>query len=232
MTYDNLHIASHTELGDLLVCEGIIRHYAACSAFVTFDTTYPKEARELFSDLKNVRPIEREKDYSKRHPAPAGVDRVIWLGLCCDEREAYGRFLPNSKVCTFDHIRWDREFYRQAGVPFTERWTKSKLPSPSKYPIPCKTQAILVHDEEQHRIEFPFDEEPVRIAPVEGHSAFIWMCAMQRARQIHCIDSSMANLVESMWANGYLNLGTELFFHVDARPTVPATLLAPWRTVL
>jgi hypothetical protein len=232
MIHKHLHLATHTELGDLFVLEGLIRHFAGLSETLTFDTAYPKEAFELFADLQNVRPIERKKDYSKRHAAPADADHVIWFGLHCDERESYGRFLPNTKACTFDHLHWDREFYRQAGVPFTVRWTGSKLPPPSKYPIPCKTNAILVHDEEEHRIDFPFDEEPERISPREGHSALVWMSALQRARQIHCIDSSMANLVESMWANGYLNLGTELFFHVNVRPTVPATLLAPWRTVI
>jgi hypothetical protein len=232
MKYEHLHLATHTELGDLLVTEGIIRHYAAVYQRLSFDTAYYDEAVELFDDLDNVEPLAAEKDYVNRRPVPKDADKVIWFGLLSDVKRQHGIHFPDTKVRTFDHLTWDREFYRMLDVPFMARWLNSNLPAPEGYPDICKSNSILVHQMDDYKIEFNFEDTPEFIGPRDGCTAFAWMKPIMRARQVHCIDSSMVSLIESMNANGYLNPRTELFYHAEVRPSAPPVMLAPWKIVL
>jgi hypothetical protein len=226
MSYIHYHLGTHTELGDLLVLEGLIRHFAFASK-VTFNTQYVADAKELFRNLENAEPIFTKKSYPVRpYNVPREATKVLWLGYFSDEFQKYGRRFPGTGVQTFDSNTWDREFYRQAGVPFKTRWLRSSLPAILGDSTPG--DAVLVHDEPEHRIDLP---NAKRITPLPGKTVFAWMKPLSQAREIHCIDSSILSLVESMWANGYFGPKTEFFFHRSVRPTHPPTLLAPWQIV-
>jgi hypothetical protein len=226
MSNTHYHLGTHTELGDLLVLEGLIRHFSFATK-VTFNTQYVADAKELFHPLKNVEPIFTQKSYPVRpDKVPRGANQVLWLGYFSEEFQKHGRRLPGIGVQTFDPKTWDREFYRQAGVPFITRWRGSRLPG--LYGDSTPEDAILVHDEPEHRIALP---NARRITPLPGKTVFAWMKPLSQAREIHCIDSSILSLVESMWANGYFGPRTEFFFHRSVRPTHPPTLLAPWQIV-
>lgn len=234
MSFGHLHIGTHTELGDLLVCEGLIRHHAAIQQHVSFFTRFPGHARVLFSDLPNVEPIpvDEKPKYTDgvRPPAPK-ADGYLWLGYFCEDRRTFGSRIPATGALTFDHLTWDREFYRQANVPFQCRWRRSRLPHvqrPSNFP---KAAERLIHDLPEFRLDIEVPDPHTRIEPVEGHTLFSWMYAIVQAREIHCVDSSVCNLVESMFGNGYLNPWTDLYFHRGRPNAVAPTLMAPWNIV-
>jgi len=218
---EGLFIHSHTELGDLFVMEGLLRHLAESYKEVRFLTRYAWEARRLFADDKRIVPVSvMVKQYPERHAleAPPGFDSMF-LGFYHEACQGNAFFWGTEG---FRPDFWDREFYRVAGVDFSVCWRKSSLP-PLRVAgsVGIRDGAVLVHDD-----GFPLPVEGRRIIP--RGSIFNWMRPLSRAKEVHCIDSSVLNLVESMWANGYFDCGTELFFYPGARASVPPTMLAPW----
>lgn len=230
--YKTVHLFCHTGLGDMLVMEGLVRHFATFSRRVYVNTEYPEEVRRLYSQVP-VEPLHVGRSYPTRPQIklPEQIDQTIYFGYYSDEFQKLGPRTPGRfESLTFDSHGWDREFYRQANLPFLLRWKNTHLPVPKEeFKLKGATD-ILVHDEHKHRIKIE-DSECVRIRPVPGRSIFEWMWHIAKAREVHCIDSSVMNLVESMWANGYLSSGAKLFYHRDVRPTYGPTLMAPWRIV-
>lgn len=228
MICNNVLLNLHTELGDLFICEGLIRQYAKFSDRVYFTTRYASEARLLFADLDGaVQPVTVERIlYPTRHDVQVDVPvHKLYFGYYHEEFQKHGKLGPDG-LYTFDKVHWDREFYRQAGMSFLSRWSASDLPNPYEFnpPSDVPSGSVLVHDDSR----FPLSGvEGIRIG--KRKTIFDWMLPISKAKEVHCIDSSVLNLVESMWANGYLSGKTRLHYHAAVRKSDPPTLLAPWR---
>lgn len=232
MSYQDFFLHTHTGLGDLFVQEAIIRHYAQIGRNVYFTTEYPAEAERLFAGCSGrVKPIKVERHYPERHKVPSDLQNVTQVGFGFYEKDfqEFGRYYFSKSIHrTFDPQNWDREFYRQAEIPFMLRWTGCRLPTPAAADEELKKQkcVIMVHDDPDYRIQIRVSH--VHIEPGIKKNALDWMPYLQRATEIHCIDSAFLNLVESMNACNYLNPRTKLFFYRAVRKTPPPTLMAPW----
>lgn len=228
MTFTNYHIVTHTELGDLFVLQGLIRHYLQLGrrVFINTQPRYVDTAHLLF-DNEALKVVATEKNYAEPPEPVPGVEKVIFLGYFSEAFQKHRRFWPGTSIKTFDTVSWDREFYRQAELPFLFRWTQCRLPliDPERQ---IKGSGVMIHDDKYHRI----DQNGTRIEPVAGGTIFDWRLSLIRAKEIHCIDSAVLSLVETMWACG--DFGPQrprLFFHKNVRKTHPPTMLAPWEVV-
>lgn len=200
---DKLFVFPHLEMGDALVCNGLCRTLAASGRQIVWlaRATYVFAVRRMFADLPNVQ-VLAALDYEEV--------KQRWLPVCPGALKL-GYFSPpfNDKV-------WDQEFYRQAGVPFENRWTHVKFP-PDLFPAGPRThqEFVLVHHDPSRNMRI--DESrlpaglPYRFITLRP-SFWDWMPEVLSARELHVIDSSFLNLAESLWTLGCLS-GTRLVWH-------------------
>lgn len=229
-----LHVKTHCGLGDLFICEALLRIVSMSYDRVYFNTKPEnlETARLLFAGrCANLIAVPTVTDYKLN--VPDQCPDVLPLGLFSREYCQFGDLYPNGAQ-TFHRHAWDREFYRHAGIPFTQRWQSTwidgmDIPDPIDPGSP-----VLVHEIpgcEIHHKTLRRDRAQF-ILPVAGRTILSWIPAMEQAEEIHCVDSSVINLVESMVGLGMIKANkTELFFH-NTRKSRPPTLLAHWKVIL
>ncbi len=225
-------IAGHTEFGDALVLNGLVRVLARRHERIVWltHTNYVRAVRQMMADVKNLE-IMATLSYEEI--------RRRWLPVWPNAL-ALGYFNNSG----FDETRWDEEFYRQASVPSEARWTEFRMPdvllansmSAANRIHRTRGDFALVH--EKADLGWTVRPEMIpgglgieRIAP--RPSILDWLPEVLAAKELHFIDSAFLNLAESLFALGHLK-NTALCWHKYAK-RYPGkakwpVLRAPWRT--
>jgi len=209
-------------LGDSIVCNGICRTMAKDGApleWFTSQEAYPV-VRQMYSDLPNVHcwwisyPHEHITRWAGNSPG------AIHLGPTAPESDL------------FEATRRDLEFYRQAGLPFRNRWDAFALPDALLGPTPPPCRAILFHDDPDRgfniditKVKFSGRCYYRRVTPELPF--WDWIPMLREAEELHLIDSVFLRLADSLWAKGLLS-ARRLVFHAYPRDSVPPTLRGPW----
>lgn len=113
---------------------------------------------------------------------------------------------------------FDQTMYRQAGVPFEQRWDGFHVERAPDEVLPPSQQFAFIHDDRSR--EFIIRNLPADILGVvrpDSHKTpniFQWRRVLEEASEIHCIPSSFAHLADSL----ALREGVKLFLHGSARP--------------
>ncbi len=211
----------HLGVGDHLICNGLVRHLAERHEriFLPCKRSALATIGCLYADEPNVEPvaIDREPDDVEAFAAGMGLP-VRKIGFeACDRR------------------RFDESFYEQAGVPFEYRWSKFRLPQT----IPGEDEAFerlrpgsdyrVVHREASHGLYALRIDEPMPTVEIRGPRSggygnlLVYRRLIERATEVHCINSSVVHLVDS------LDGPARLVYH-DARPRA-FQLRRRWETV-
>lgn len=167
--------------------------------------------------------------YSRRYP----LETVRWLYRSSPVKvvgpeppleDNYTRIVRTGDFnrCEYDRNRFVEEFARHAGVPVDTSWENFPIIEPPPTPIePPTTPFDFVHDlpEEGAAIERMNDSE-VRPTWSEAHAnLFEWLPVIRAAREIHCVDSAFANLVDRLPVE--MAPGRLVFHPVRLRPPLP-----------
>lgn len=217
-----MRVFPNLEMGDNIVCNGMIRYLATQHEKLEVVTrrTYHADISRMYSDLPNVTCIDGY-DYPEARAALIQPDSIL-MGYFKD---------PQWKA-----DQWDREFYEQAGVDFEIRWRGCKFPTvvPKEFADSGKPW-VLLHDVPHRGINIhPAYHREGRIKMELRHSFWDWVPMMLRAQELHLVDSSYLNLAESLWSLGLLE-GTRLVFHryakVQRYGSVPPVLRGPWEII-
>ncbi len=105
-------------------------------------------------------------------------------------------------------------WYKKMGIPYKERWDSSPVPDATASIYPCRKEPVFVHDDAVRGF----------IVPVGGYrppvtqSIIDHVPALKGAKEIHCMESSIFNLVESMDP-----LNAELFYYPSVKSPYPFT---------
>jgi hypothetical protein len=216
-----LFVFPHLEIGDSIICNGMCRVLAERNESLVWVTGSKslEAVRRMFSDLKNVQ-VVAALDYGE---IPARWMPVISNYLA----------LGYHPKTPFDKTKFVSEFYRQADMPVAWRWDRFALPK-DLVPTPGpKRSQVLVHEEpgRGYRIApglLPKDLDKVFIT--RRPSFWDWMPEIMGSAELHFIDSGYLNLVDSLWAAGFLR-GTKLVWHKYARNSDPPEIRAPWKII-
>lgn len=211
-------VVSHLGGGDHLVQQGIYRSLAS-----EYDTLLIPcynhnliTLRHMLSDLLNVRYlcINHEREMLE-FAAKAEVFDILRLGY----------YTVND---TFDKLHWDQEMYRQANVPFSERWSAFMTPKPIHMATIPQEPYDFVHDDLQRGYlasRYTTHNAHLLYRPTGFDSLFDYVPIIAGAEQIHYIDSAFLCLVDSLPDDP----SQQLFFHKYARPDgLPPTLKRNW----
>jgi hypothetical protein len=214
---DKLLIIPHLEMGDAIITNGMVRYFSERDnrpIVLLTRRDYLDDVRLMYSDNSRI------QVFGANHIEVVRGDWIPqWPGAL-----KLGYFNGGP----FDVSQWDREFYRQAGVPFDARWGSFFSPNIPSTPRP-KDDFFLVH--EDHRRGYNIDRRQVplwtRVDITRRPSFWDWLPEILRARELHFIDSSFLNLADILWTLGLLN-ETRLVWHKYARKSEPPTVRAPW----
>lgn len=208
-----IFIQPHLGLGDAIVCNGLVRVLARCYDELHWPALSSNLAslRAMWADLENllVVPVKDDAESSK-HGKSFTRGLVLRLGVFSNEP---------LETC------WDRQMYRQAGVPFEERWRSFKLPV-GKWEKLCDPVAFL-HDDPVRGFVIDRQQLPANACQPGRHDVIFEVLPwLQQAPEIHVIDSAFLCLADSVSTVG------RLVFHRYARPHgCPPTLAKSWEVL-
>jgi len=203
-----LYIFPHQGLGDHILCSGIYRRLATNRPFLVVATTVnnANSVSQMLSDVPNIQVEIYKHSYDNlRIDAHAvllgkfGYD-VLRLGYTGEN------FFSNPKE------RLDENFYRQAGIDISSRWEFFKLNRNRQREnellnrlVKTPSPFIFVHEDRSRGFDIDLAKLPKGIEIIQPFpnlskefTVFDYLSVIEKATEIHCIESSFCALIESM----------------------------------
>lgn len=214
-----LYIWHHLGMGDHILCNGIVRHYAK-----KYDKIF------LFSkkhNLKNVKYMYRDLNNIEYLDGSGPEDRNVRLFLDINPH------VPLLKITNNDKWEFDKEFYKNAKLPFSAKWDYFYLERDMKrekevyYDIlglKDKEEYIFIHkgnDKTNFREEFFPDNIKIVRPDDQSIGLFEFLYVMEKSNAIHMGDSSFLCLVDTIQLQH-----NNLNFHEYIRTTGPHPILS------
>ena len=242
---NELLIVGHLGMGDHLVTNALVRHFAATrQVVVPAKYHHVASCQFMFRDEPKIAVfgVRADRYDFDTQQAALVVERAGHEVL------RLGSYRPgprmNAKI-------WDQEMYRQAGVPFETSWTgfhvrrqpdrelmvvdtKSgdlRVVEPGPQHQWTRKPYIFVHDDPARKFRIRKSRLPDRKAVVRPvvmpgplSTIFDWWEVLARAEEIHVMDSSFAILADRL-----PDLKAKKFvLHFYARRDKPPTYHRPW----
>ncbi|MDA1277246.1 MAG: hypothetical protein O2960_24815 [Verrucomicrobia bacterium] len=189
---NDLLLLGHLGLGDHLVCNAIVRHLAKSNNLTILVKPHNQASVDfMFRDLVNVETFTVADDTEARsaeNEAKAQGYPVFGLGI-------FG-------IPPFSSETWDRDFYRQAGIPFQDCWTGFKVADqPSRELSYPKGDYVFIHENVatgcvMNRKRLPKKLKVVAADPKKTNNIFDWWGVIKNAKEIHVMESCFAILVD------------------------------------
>ena len=212
---NSIQIYHHLGLGDHIICNGLIREISKKFDVVYLITKekYIKSVKYMYRDLHKIIlvPVLNDDDANKKIDKNIGLIKI-----------GFDKF--NRKYEVFD-----QSFYSQVGLDFSHRWKsfyfeRNSTQEEHLYRIlnPTNEPYIFIHDDPSRLLNIDFVKirtkyKKIRIYDeikktkgklLDEFTIFDYSMVLERASEIHCIDSSFKNLVDSM-----ANIKAKLYFH-------------------
>ena len=199
-----LLVLGHLGLGDMLICNAMVRSFAGCGrqVVVVCKACAVQSTRHMYSDLPNVHllPVQSDSDISPRF----GARPDLLLGL---QRAGYDLLMLGQHLAPLQPGSGFAEaFYQQAGLPAGTRYSGFHLPrdpqTEGRFDVASGRPYVFVHDDQERgykvHVETDLDVVHPGKADCRPHSGniFSFVGLMANASEIHCFDSSFAHLAD------------------------------------
>ena len=195
-------IHHHLGLGDHFVCNGLVNYICKISKepislickkhnIETIEYLYSENNRITVVGIDSINEILEVNEYASKVD-----DTILRIGFeYCD---------PNS---------WDTSFYSQLNIDFIERYRFFKLPKkkPKNLIKVPDSPYILVHNQssdQKYQLNINTDLEIFYMDRQNGYHLLSYIDVIVNAEEIHCIDSSIFHLIDSI-----SNTTNKLYFH-------------------
>jgi hypothetical protein len=215
-------IHHHLGLGDHIICNGLVRKLIEQVPRDIFGDSIPKDLVNVLvvkhSNLSNVTRMFRDV-------------KLAFAPVSENNQESYSRGNIGWAFGGSKNLNFDESFYDQVNINFSHRWDSFHIERDYKQEktisdyLNLPPRFALVNDvasagKADVDIQTELPRVDLRKLPVEK-SMFDWMEVIERATEVHCINSSFVHLVDSM------NPMAKLFFYND-RPKLPFTRRLEW----
>ena len=226
----SVFVIHHQGLGDMLVCLGLYRALSAECHRVVIPVREPnfETIRHVLSDLPNVVVIKipfmgKGGKWSKNDLSV--MTALSWAFRVAGLRALKLGALGDSFMSATSSVRFDENFYQQAGIPFFQRWNsfsyphrKSKEDELLSMVESNRGRYIFLHEDQNRGYTIDRTLLPVGlpvfipIAPPNSFFVTDYAKVIEGATEIHVIESSFAALIEGLSPKG------AMFAHRYARP--------------
>lgn len=209
---NTFYVRTHMGLGDIILCNGLIRNI--CKKFdkvATFTKPeYETSVKFMYRDLKNLEIISKEEDLVDSFLNEIPLEEKIIVGF------------GNLGVYTTQNISFDEGFYRVVGLKFDRRWSDFYVERDLKTEKEFfknlglkKNEYIFVHDDASRgcKIKENYLPSDVKIfRPDKSRdNIFDYCTVISNAKEVHVMDSSFKHLIDS------IDLNKNLFYHIYVR---------------
>ena len=217
-------ILPHLGLGDQLILNGLVRHFAELDDVTIFvKNSHERSVAFMYRDLgTRVKIIKLEKDdeemitYVQTHPVKCG--KVIALGVHAMPWADFQRLIMSP------FTTWLCVFYLQVGLNPNAMYRKFKVDRDRSRELPCPDEPyVFVHDDEQRGRVINVNTKLKVVRPNiskfmangmfedDGFNIFDYMTIIENAKERHMMNSSYSWLVE------LFNVGDRgsNFFHMN-----------------
>lgn len=177
--------------GDILICLPIAKYY--CDRGFDVFWLCPESYHDIFRNINYATPVD--SDDEKRDVT---IDLSFGFGGNMDEWWRRNKYRFSSFV---------EAKYEIAGVPIEERWRLVwERNKHNEYMLwkhhTSKTGYTLVH-RVTHTGAYLIDISlasctPLFFGPIDDYNIFDWYWTIKKAKEIHCIDSALANFIEAV----------------------------------
>jgi hypothetical protein len=216
-----VQVYHHLGLGDHIICNGLIREFCK-----THDTVYcfvknhnMKSVSFMYRDEPKIELVGVEDDLE----VPSKIRRNIAI------------IKVGFENLNASAVNFDESFYKQVGFEFRLRWDNFFVER--DYPKECEllqklnpdnVPFVFVHDDPSRAfcVDLSLLRKDLKLVRTSDYSAkgtlaeqfqqytlFHWILVLQKAEEIHCMDSSFKCLVESLLHFEH----AKLFFHRYAK---------------
>jgi len=227
---NELYIYQHLQMGDHIICNGIIRNIAKNydKIHLIVKPIYEESIKHMYSDLTNIDYIIKSLE---------DVDEYV---KTLDQ----GKLLQIGHKYLRQHLNFDYGFYNQVGLNFSKRWTDFYIPRNNKRELElfnklvpkCHQNNFTFINEDINRDDWrvlKIDFNKIRkdlciIKPTRGitNNIFDYMLILEKAKEIHVVESCFMFLIDSMKTT------KDIFVHKYARKytrvDIPS-LNRPWK---
>lgn len=209
----------HLGLGDHLIMNALVRDVAKDldKLIVLAKHHNVASCKFMWSDVPNIFVYGIDDDEDAIVKCQPALDyHIIYNGL----------FLLTDG---FDFSRWDKEFYRQAGIPFEQSWDGWRVPPCDNCIKPPDEPYIFVHEDDKRGFWIdsalvPCDLLHVSNTDVVTQNIFEWTEVIRNASELHLMESCFAILADRLD-----NLkARRLVIHAYARNSRPPVYRKTW----
>lgn len=207
------YIYHHLGLGDHIACNGLVRTIVEKNDLTILFTLKKniKNVERLYKGQKGIKFITVEGDGEVRQ----FMNNSSFLDFMIIGHENLHKELAKDISARFDQV-----MYKMAKVPFPHKWDMFKFERDlnrekevfyKELELTDEDEYIFVHDDNKRPI--PSNKLPSGIKIVRPDrmdiSIYDFLYVIEKAKEVHCIDSSFFNLIECM----KLRKDNNLFFH-------------------
>lgn len=219
---DVVYLLPQQGLGDHLICIGIYNELSHKYQKVLLPVirTYSATMSQMLSHLTNIEVISYRSD-------------LLVASILNHSKLLQKRGIPTialgvwpSIQNTFSDLQFDMQMYKQAGLDFDARWSSFRVSRNHEKEellyreLDCGSEPYIFLHEDTKR-GFLIDRGKVNpelkvVTPLNPnrYSILDYRLVIERAQEIHCIESSFAALIEGLLLN------VKKFAHRYARPEV------------
>lgn len=190
---NDFYIFHHLGLGDHIICNSIIRYYSKLYEKIylfVYQHNY-NSVKFMYRDLNNIDYISVNSD-SQCDSFLFNITNFVRIGF--------------DKIDVVN-LHFDQSFYNQIGLNFNKRWNdfyverdyKKEKEFFEKFGV-VENEYIFVHDDKNVNKSIELVSDYKIIKPIRGLTDIIfdYLYLIENAREIHCIDSSFKNLIDSI----------------------------------
>jgi hypothetical protein len=195
----NLFLLHHLGLGDHIITNGLVRTLAEHFDNIVYPVKHHnlENIKKMFCDLENIQyiSIKDDKDMLEAKERYRKIFEILPLG--CFEQP---RFIRTGET-------FCQSFYRQASVPYENRWSKFHAPQDEEkqnaLASSIEGEYLFVHDDASRNllVKNTFLQDRVyrpkhNLGDLNNFSIFDYKKIICSSKEIHCMDSSFAAFID------------------------------------
>lgn len=209
---NTLYVYTHLGLGDIILCNGLIRNLCKKYAHITIfcKPKYFASISYMLRDIQNLEILAYDDAEVNSFLQDKPKDKIYYVGHM---------HIPNFiQECTFDEC-----FYKQIGLNFQRRWEDFYIERNCELENELfdlqapKEPYAFVHDDYLRGFcidETYIDKKLKVFRPSLVDNIFSYCKIIEQASEIHCMDSSFKHIVDSLPIKH-----DKLFYHLYVRGT-------------
>jgi len=209
-------ILHHLGLGDAIMLNGMVRHFAEDEHVCIFVQKHHLESVQfMYRDIEDRVKIKVVNTTNAQEMWSQVEGKVLPLATYRLPIDVWKYIMEGPPT---EMVNWAHSVYIQAGIPPKYMYSKFKVVRDKSKEITCEhDDYVFIHDDESRGMKINSDHPNVfRITPdiiTKNPNIFDYLSVIENAKEVHCMDSCYA------WMINMMEIGnpSKNFLHLDVK---------------